>query len=166
MLLFPPFHPIHGLAQIDSQNLFPFERPAPRGFSPLQNSKKNCLAHRSHLGGRHRRDMQFSSVRAFQRLGVHFVRYFCFMRFKKILSHLALFCPASVLIGLTESARSCVGVAPGGGQLLFQYFARITFKSIAQKSPAYSLKTFLKYPFNSRTKSSPPSNSFSEVMSS
>ena len=44
---------------------------------------KNCLAHRAHVGSRHRRNIQFLSVRAFYRLGMHFVRSSCFVRFKK-----------------------------------------------------------------------------------
>ena len=53
-LLFLPFI---GHVQIDSQDTFLFGMLAPHESSPLQDSKKTCLAHWAHVGSRHRRNM-------------------------------------------------------------------------------------------------------------
>ena len=88
------------------------------------------------------------------------MRNFCCVRFKKVSTPLAVFCPASALIRfmsffLQDPPRTLAFV-PGGGHQVLQYFAPITFRSIALKSSAYIQNTFLKSPFNPRTRSSTP----------
>ena len=131
---------------------------------------KNCFAHPTHVGHRHRRDVQLQPMSVAQPEGTHFMRHFRFARFKKSVhlspSHVQPLHLNVLCLFLSQERLRVLGAFLVAGWLCSSMLLESRFGQVRKKLRHARKNNFLKSPFSSRTRSSPPSISFRGLTSS
>ena len=131
---------------------------------------KNCIAHPTHVGHRHRRDVQLHPMSVAQPKGMHFMRHSHCARFNKSVylspsrvQHLLLYV---LCLFLSQEPLRVLGAFLVAGWLCSSMLLESRFGQVRGNLRHARKNNFLKSPFSSRTRSSPSSISFRDLMSS